>query len=148
MRWRIGIISLALATVSCGASGSSDPTTGPAAPAPTSAGAPVAEGSYESVREMQKDVESAFYLCSAPMKVYDPPEVDLALAQADCSSIVTFLIFEPSDVQASAADLQSQADGASVLLVGENWIINCSSDEAVCVKIQGRTGGELTVSTP
>ncbi|MGD2059361.1 MAG: hypothetical protein PVF87_00710 [Acidimicrobiia bacterium] len=95
---------------------------------------------------MQLDVEAAFYLCTAPMKTYDPPLVEGALAQADCSSDVQLLIYEPEDVQTGAAALQDQAEGPLTLLVGENWIITCSS-EATCEKIQGATGGELIVAT-
>ena len=97
---------------------------------------------------MQLDVEAAFYLCTAPMKIYDPPLSEDALAQADCSSDVTFLIYEPNDVQTNAAALQDKTNGTSVLLIGDNWIINCSSDEAACERIQGVTGGELIISTP
>lgn len=97
---------------------------------------------------MQLDVESAFYLCSAPMKVYDPPVSEGALAQADCSMDVSFLIYEPNDVHAHVAALQDEAGGDLVLLVGDNWIITCSSDQAACEKIQGSTGGELIVSAP
>ena len=97
---------------------------------------------------MQLDVESAFYLCSAPMKIYDPPTSGDALAQADCSSDVTFLIYEPDDVQPNAAELLDQADGLLVLLVGDNWIINCSSEEAACEQIQGGTGGDSQSAHP
>lgn len=94
------------------------------------------------------DVEAAFYLCSAPIKIYDPPLSEDALAQADCSSDVTFLIYEPDEVQTHAAALQDKANGTLVLLVGDNWIITCSSDEATCERIQGVTGGELIITTP
>ena len=97
---------------------------------------------------MQLDVEAAFYLCTAPIKIYDPPLSEDALAQADCSSDVTFLIYEPNDVQTNAAALQDKTNGTSVLLIGDNWIINCSSDEVACERIQGVTGGELIISTP
>ncbi len=95
---------------------------------------------------MQLDVEAAFYLCNAPMKVYDPPVSEGALAQADCSSSVTLLIYEPNDVQAGAAALQAEAGGDLVLLIGDNWIITCSSDKDTCEQIQGVTGGELITS--
>jgi hypothetical protein len=95
---------------------------------------------------MQMDVEAAFYLCTAPMKAYDPPVAEGALAQADCSSDVTLLIYEPNDVQTRAAALQDQADGPLALLVGDNWIITCTSDK-ICEKIQKKTGGEL-ITTP
>lgn len=95
---------------------------------------------------MQLDVEAAFYLCTAPMKIYDPPPSEGALAQADCSNDVTFLIYEPKNVQSYAAALQDEADGALVLLVGDNWIITCSSNEGACERIQGVTGGELVVT--
>ncbi|MGD2101684.1 MAG: hypothetical protein PVG83_05555 [Acidimicrobiia bacterium] len=96
---------------------------------------------------MQLDVEAAFYLCTAPMKIYDPPTVEGALAQADCSANVTLLIYDPNDVQTGAAALQAEATGALVLLVGNNWIISCSSDQDACEQIQGVTGGEL-IATP
>jgi len=140
------MVALALVTVSCGGGGSPAATNAPSAtppPSAPSAAEPVAGGSYESVRAMQLDIEAAFYLCSAPMKIYDPPLVEGALAQADCSKDVTLLIFEPDDVLTGAAALQETADGSLSLLVGNNWIITCSSDEATCVQIQGVTGGEL-----
>lgn len=105
------------------------------------------EGSYESVRAMQLDVEAAFYLCTAPMKVYDPPLAQGALAQADCSNAVTLLIYDPNNVQAGAAALQAEAEGPLVLLLGDNWIISCSSEQNTCEKIQRQTGGEL-ITTP
>ena len=151
MKRGVGIIALALATVSCGVSGSSETTTAPSAtppPPPPSATEPVAEGSYESVEAMRRDVESTFYLCTAPMKIHDPPLDDDALAQADCSSDVSLLIYQPDDVQTNAADLQDADNDPSVLLVGDNWIIHCSSDQAACERIQGGTGGELIISTP
>lgn len=97
---------------------------------------------------MQKAVESTFYLCTAPMAIYDPPLDADALGQADCSSTVSFFIYEPDDVPAKVAEIQNDADGASVVLVGDNWIISCGSDEAVCTRVQGGAGGELIVSTP
>lgn len=150
MRRRAFIVALVLACASCGGNGSSEttgtpPPTTPQAPASTE---PVAEGEYATVQAMMKDVESTFYLCTAPIKIYDPPLDDDALAQADCSNTVSFFIYEPTDVQANVAELQGNADGASVLLVGVNWIISCKSDEAVCMRIQGGTGGELVVGTP
>jgi len=151
MRRGVGIIALALATVSCGVSGSSETTTAPSAtppPPPPSATEPVAEGSYESVEAMRRDVESTFYLCTAPMKIHDPPLDDDALAQADCSSDVTFLIYAPNNVESNAAALQDKANGTSVLIVGNNWIINCSSDETACKRIQVVTGGELIIGAP
>lgn len=96
---------------------------------------------------MQLDVESTFYLCTAPMKVYDPPVAEGAVAQADCSKDVTLLIYQPNDVQARAATLQAEAGGPFALLIGDNWIITCSSNVAACEKIQGGTGGEL-ITTP
>jgi hypothetical protein len=96
---------------------------------------------------MQLDIEATFYLCTAPMKVYDPPLVEGALAQADCSNAVTLLIYDPNDVQAGVSALQAEADGPLALLVGANWIISCSSEQDTCEKIQGKTGGEL-VTTP
>lgn len=96
---------------------------------------------------MQLDVEAAFYLCNAPMKVYDPPEVEGAVAHADCSSDVALLIFDPAGVSTGVAALQGSADGPLSLLVGNNWIISCSSDQATCERIQGVTGGELLVSS-
>jgi hypothetical protein len=96
---------------------------------------------------MQLDVEAAFYLCSAPMKIYDPPLSEDALTQGDCSSDIGFLIYEPKDVQPNAAEILASTDGISVLLVGDNWIITCSSDGATCEQIQGVTGGELLIST-
>lgn len=147
MRRIAGIVALALAAVSCGG-GSTAATTGSGGPAATQPpSATVAEGSYATVREMQKDVEAAFYLCTAPMKVYDPPVAEGALAQADCSSAVTLLIYEPNDVQARAAALQAEAAGEFALIVGDNWIITCSSKVDVCEKIHGVTGGEL-ITTP
>lgn len=145
MRWRTGIIAVALATVSCGGGGSGGESSEATTPRPATT-QPVAEGSYESVQDMATDVQSTFYLCSAPIKTYEPPLDDDALAQADCSSVVGLLIYEPGDVQASAADILASADGASALLVGDNWIITCSSDEALCEQIQGGTGGELIVT--
>ncbi|MGD2042588.1 MAG: hypothetical protein PVJ28_02995 [Acidimicrobiia bacterium] len=148
MRQTAAIIAIALATVSCGASGSSEsatPTTTPQSPATTT---PVAEGEYASVQDMMKAVESTFYLCTAPMKIYDPPLDADALAQADCSSTVSFFIYEPDDVPAKVAEIQDNAEGTSVLLVGDNWIISCGSDEAVCTRVQGGAGGELMVSAP
>jgi len=149
MKRKVGIIALALVTVSCGGSASSESTNAAAAtqPSPTSSTGSVAEGSYESVRALQLDVEAAFYLCSAPMKIYDPPLSEDALAQADCSKDIGLLIYEPNDVQTNAAEILANADGISVLLVGDNWIITCSSDEATCERIQGVTGGELIIST-
>ena len=95
---------------------------------------------------MQLDVEAAFYLCNAPMKIYDPPTIEGALAQADCSIDVALLIFEPDGIQAGAAGVEAEAEGAVTYLVGNNWIISCSSNEAACTKIQGVTGGELVTS--
>lgn len=143
------MITLALVTVSCGASGSPEPTAAPSATPQQSPSVtePMAEGSYESVRAMQLDVEAAFYLCSAPMKVYDPPTIDGAQAQADCSSEVTLLIFDPNDVQTGAAALLGAPDGPLSLLAGDNWIITCSSDQATCEQIQGVTGGELLTAS-
>lgn len=97
---------------------------------------------------MMKAVESTFYLCTAPMEIYDPPLDADALAQADCSSTVSFFIYEPDDVPQKVAEIQNNADGTSVVLVGDNWIISCGSDEAVCTRVQGGAGGELMVSTP
>ena len=144
-------MALALVAVSCGGGGSSGATTDPAGPAATpapspSATVPVGEGSYATVREMQLDVEAAFYLCNAPMKIYDPPTIEGALAQADCSMDVALLIFEPDGIQAGAAAVQAAAEGALTYIVGNNWIISCSSNEAACNKIQGVTGGELITS--
>lgn len=147
MRRRLGIVALALATVSCGASGSTGASTGAAGAPSQPATAPLAEGSYGSIREIQLDVEASFYLCNAPLKTYDPPTVEGAMAQADCSKAVTLLLFEPNDIQASVAALQAQADDALALLAGDNWIITCSSEVATCEKIQGATGGEL-ITTP
>jgi hypothetical protein len=96
---------------------------------------------------MQLDIEAAFYLCTAPMKVYDPPVAEGALAQADCSNAVTLFIYDPNDVQAGAAALQAEAGGPLVLLLGSNWIISCSSEQDTCEKIQAQTGGEL-IATP
>jgi len=142
------IVALAVASASCGAGGSSEtaatpPPTTPESPIATE---PVAEGEYASVQAMMKDVESTFYLCTAPMKIYDPPLDEDALAQADCSNTVGFFIFETADVEAKVAEFQGNAEGTSALLIGENWIINCLSDEAVCTRIQGGTGGELVVT--
>lgn len=149
MRLRAGILVLALTAVSCSGGGSTGTTTGPSAtqaPSPTPT-EPAAAGTYATVREMQLDVEAAFYLCSAPIKVYDPPTVDGAIAQADCSRDVALLIFEPNDVQTGVAALQGSAEAPLTLLVGNNWIISCSSDQATCEKIQGITGGELITSS-
>lgn len=147
MRRSVGI-ALALAAVSCGG-GSPGTATGPGAtPPPSPSGTvAVAEGSYESVRAMQLDVEATFYLCTAPMKTYDPPVIEGALAQADCSHDVTLLIFDPNDVQTGVAALQAGADGPLALLAGDNWIISCSARVDTCEKIQGATGGEL-ITTP
>ncbi len=141
-------MALAIATVSCGAGGSDDTGSAPPTTTPTADTQPVVEGQYPTVKAMMKDVESTFYLCTAPIKIYDPPLDDDALAQADCSSTVSFFIYAPADVQANVAELQASAEGTSALLVGDNWIISCSSDEAVCQRIQGGTGGELVVGTP
>ncbi|MGB7860164.1 MAG: hypothetical protein WBM90_06675 [Acidimicrobiia bacterium] len=147
MRWRIGLVALVMAVVACGGSSSSDGTSTPgAASPPPSSGEPVAEGSFETVQAMQKAVEAAFYLCTAPIKIYDPPILEGALAQADCSSVVSLLIFPPDGVANGAADLL--ASGTSVLILGNNWIIGCSTDEAACERIHGGTGGELVVNTP
>lgn len=149
MRRRLGIIALALATVSCGSGGSSETTSPSATPPPSSSGTgPVAEGDYGSVQDMMKAVESTFYLCTAPIRIYDPPLDDDAVAQADCSDTVSFFIYESNDVQTNVAELQNNADGTSALIIGDNWIISCHSDEAVCNRIQRGTGGELVVSTP
>lgn len=144
MRRTVGIVAIVLAAVSCGG-GSTAATTGsggPGATQPPAQSTTVPEGSYGSVREMQKDVEAAFYLCTAPMKVYDPPVAEGALAEADCSSAVELLIYEPNDVQARAAAFQAEATGPFALIVGDNWIITCSKVN-VCEKIHGHTGGEL-----
>ena len=51
-------------------------------------------------------------------------------------------------IQNPEVALQDKTNGRSVLLIGDNWIINCSSDEVACERIQGVTGGELIISTP
>lgn len=137
-----------MATVACGGNGSSETEATSPATAPTAATEPLTEGGYGSVQDMMRDVESTFYLCTAPMKIYDPPLDDDALAQADCSNTVSFFIYAPADLAANIAELQASVDGTSVLLVGDNWIISCKSDEAVCQRIQGGTGGELVVGAP
>jgi hypothetical protein len=146
MRRNAALIVLALVSVSCGAAGSSDTEATAPANASTTNGAPLTEGGYGTVQEMMKDVESTFYLCTAPIKIHDPPLDDDALAQADCSNTVSFFIYEPTDVAANVEELQANAEGTSALLVGDNWIISCKSDEAVCQRIQGGTGGELVVT--
>lgn len=145
MRRIVGLVAFALVVVSCGGdssngdTGTSD-TQAPSAPAATD---PPSDGSYDTVRAMQLDVEAAFYLCNAPMKTYDPPLVEGAVAQADCSKDVSFYIFDPSDVSAGVGAIQGEAEGALSLLVGVNWIISCAADEATCGEIHAVTGGEL-----
>jgi hypothetical protein len=92
---------------------------------------------------MQLDVERSFYLCNSPLRSVDPPTAEGALAQANCSSIVTFYIYDPSGVQAAAAALQAEAEGEFALITGDNWVITCLQ-VATCEKIHAVTGGELT----
>lgn len=144
MRRSAGIVVLALVAVSCGG-GSTGATSGSGGTQPSSgATAPAAEGSYDSVRAMQLAVEKAFYLCNSPLKSYDPPLVEGAIEQADCTNAVGLVLFDPAAVGAGAAALQ--ADGATTLIVGPNWIITCAADAATCEKIHGVTGGELITS--
>lgn len=91
---------------------------------------------------MESDVEKAFVICNVPMKIYDPPEREGALAQADCRADITLLIFEPGDVQASAAAIQGEPE-AQAIIVGDNWIVTCPPTPGVCERIHGFTGGEL-----
>lgn len=148
MKRTAGIVALALVVVSCGGGSSGDgatPATEPAqSPSATDSATP---GSYETVRELQLDVEAAFILCNAPMTVHDPPLVEGALAQADCKRDVGLFIYAPDDVQTGVAALQAEGDAGQVLLVGHNWIVACSSERGDCEKIQGVTGGELIGGT-
>ena len=146
MRRMAGFVVLALVVVACGGGGSTDDTDPPAAADPGSG--PVAEGSYETLRQMQLAVEEAFILCNAPMKTYDPPTVEGALAQGDCKSDVNLHLFEPADIQTGIAALQAGAEGGVDLLVGDNWIIACSPGKGDCEKIQGIMGGELVAANP
>lgn len=148
MRRRVWLIAFAISAVSCGGGGSSDTPQPSDAPPPTAGDVPVGEGSYATIQAMMRDVESTFYLCTAPIQIYDPPLAERALAHADCSNTVTFFIYQPNDLQASLAEIQDSAEGGSAVLVGNNWIISCGSDEAVCTRIQGGTGGELVVRNP
>ncbi len=145
MRLMAGILLVALLAVACGGGGdgssegdSSPVTTRAPAPPPTD---PTADGTYQTVRQMQLDVESTFYTCNAPIKVYEPPTVEGATAQADCSSVIGLYIFDPADVSAGASALQ---ETNQALVVGANWIISCADDLSRCEKIRDATvGGEL-----
>ena len=95
---------------------------------------------------MQLAVESAFILCNAPMKVYDPPEREGALEQADCVNAVNLLIYDPDEVQAYAATIQGEPDAPLAIVVGVNWIITCYK-AGDCEKIQATTGGELLTTS-
>lgn len=141
MRRLVGVVAvLALVVVSCGGGGSSGEAPAPADGGQSQgAGSP---GSYETLREMQLDVEAAFILCNAPLKVYDPPEVEGAVGHADCKNDVGMFLFDPANVSAGAAAVQADAEGEVVLLVGDNWIVRCSK-QTDCEKIQGIAGGEL-----
>ena len=144
MRLKAGILLIALLAVACGGGGSTDASstgsTRAPAPPPTD---PTADGTYQTVRQMQLDVEATFYTCNAPIKVYDPPTLEGATAQADCSSVVGLYIFEPTDVQTGLSALQ---ETNQALVVGSNWIISCTDDISRCEKIQGAAGGELVTS--
>ena len=104
-----------------------------------------ATGSYETLRELQLDVESAFILCNAPMKVYDPPEREGALEHADCVNAVNLFLYDPNEVAAYAATIQSEPEPPVGVLYGTNWIVTCYR-AGDCEKIQGITGGELLLS--
>lgn len=97
---------------------------------------------------MQLDVEAAFILCNAPLKVYDPPLVEGATAQGDCTRDVALHIFDPANVPAGMAALQANPDGAPDLLVGTNWIIACTAGKGNCEKVQGIAGGDLIPAAP
>jgi len=143
MRRIAGIVILALAAVSCGG-GSTPATSGSGGTQPSSgATAPLPEGSYESLRALQLGVQSAFVLCNAPLKTYDPPLVEGALEQGDCTNSVGLFLYDPGTVQAGAATLQ--AEGAVAVLVGTNWVVTCA-DVPTCEKIQGTIGGDLITS--